>query len=272
MWITSQPSRCWRASMTFPRCSASSREVELRKTLRICSIPSGNNSEFFNSTSLGEFGEVPEREARLAQRLVCPFPRPAAVLCVLFRTTLPKSRRLARVGGRNVAAQSCEPHLTQAWGQAPERSDTRTLEKAPGPRYTGCWGTVSVGQEVIISMVVRRRLGLFGRFRKCGLWDWCSSASETGLWGRLAAGPEADPAGCGAWSVDRGWGLGRDVGPALGIGGAVRVGGRASLGGLALVAAQVGELLDGTEEAAAEVSVVARQVNEGLGTLEHGRA
>ena len=46
MWITSQPSRRWRASMTFLRCSASSRDVELRKTLRICSMPSGNNSEF----------------------------------------------------------------------------------------------------------------------------------------------------------------------------------------------------------------------------------
>ena len=39
--------------------------------------------------------------------------------------------------------------------------------------------------------------------------------------------------------------------------------------GLTFVAAQVGQLLDGAEKAAAEVSVVAGQVDEGLGAVKH---
>ena len=41
-----QPSRRRTAAITAAPYCASSREVELRKTLRICSMPSGNNSEF----------------------------------------------------------------------------------------------------------------------------------------------------------------------------------------------------------------------------------
>ena len=92
------------------------------------------------------------------------------------------------------------------------------------------------------------------------------------MWGRTATGPEADAADCGAWRVDRRWGLSWDVSAAVGIGGGMGADGGASLVGLALVAAEVAELLDGAEEAAAEVSVVAGQVNEGLGAIEHRRA
>ena len=94
---------------------------------------------------------------------------------------------------------------------------------------------------------------------------------EAGFWGRLATGPEADPASRGAWIVDRRWGLGWDVSAAVGvwIGGGIGAGGGTGLVGLALVAAQVGQLLDGAEEAAAEMSVVAGQVNECLGAIEH---
>ncbi len=66
--------------------------------------------------------------------------------------------------------------------------------------------------------------------------------------------------------------MGWDVSAAVGIGGGIGAGGGASLVGLALVAAEVAELLDGAEEAAAEMSVVAGQVNEGLGAIEHRRA
>ena len=69
---------------------------------------------------------------------------------------------------------------------------------------------------------------------------------ETGGWGRVAGGSEADPTGHGVWGVDRGRGLSRDVSAAVGIG----VGRGAGLTGLALVAAQVSQLLDGAEEAA----------------------
>ena len=89
---------------------------------------------------------------------------------------------------------------------------------------------------------------------------------EAGLRGRFARGSEADAASRGAWSVGRRWGLGWDVWAAIGIGGGIGAGGGA---GLALVAAQVGQLLDGAEEAAAEVSVVAGEANEGLGAVEH---
>ena len=66
-----------------------------------------------------------------------------------------------------------------------------------------------------------------------------------------------------------GWDLGWDVRAAVGVGGSIGAGRGAGLAGLALVAAQVGELFDGAEEAAAEVSVVAGQVDEGLGAIEH---
>ena len=92
---------------------------------------------------------------------------------------------------------------------------------------------------------------------------------EAGLRGRFARGSETDAAGRGVWSVDRGWGLGRHVSAAVGIGGGIGAGRGAILVGLALVVAQVAELLDGAEEAAAEMPVVAGQVNEGLGAVEH---
>ena len=108
-------------------------------------------------------------------------------------------------------------------------------------------------------------MGLFGFLRECGLWgprpDGHGSVvylRERGLRGRIASGLEGDWVGCGAL-IDRGWGLGWDVSAAVGfwIGGAIGAGGGASLVGLALIAAQVAELLDGAEEAAAEMSVVA---------------
>ena len=84
---------------------------------------------------------------------------------------------------------------------------------------------------------------------------------------RFPRGSEADAAGGGTWSVDRWRGLGRDVAAAVGvwIGGGLGV--LVSAGGVALVlcVSQIRELFDGAEEAAAEMSVVAGQVNEGLG-------
>ena len=71
--------------------------------------------------------------------------------------------------------------------------------------------------------------------------------------------------------IGRGWDLRCAVWGGVGVG-IDGLGEGAGLAGLALVAAQFGQLLDGAEEAAAEMSVVAGEVNEGLGALEHRRA
>ncbi len=77
--------------------------------------------------------------------------------------------------------------------------------------------------------------------------------------GRLTRGSEADRAGRRGWRIDRGRGLGGYVSPAVGvwIDAGIGAGRGAGFVRLTLVAAQVSELLDGAEKAAAEMSIVA---------------
>ena len=87
--------------------------------------------------------------------------------------------------------------------------------------------------------------------------------SEGGSRDRITRGSEADAGSRRAWRIDRGRGLGGYVSPAVGvwIDAGIGAGRGAGLVGLTLVAAQVAELLDGAKEAAAEMSIVASQVN-----------
>ena len=99
--------------------------------------------------------------------------------------------------------------------------------------------------------------------RTCALQDRAAGVSlrAHALTGAALSVHFRETAGAARTTIYRGWGLGRGVRAGVGIGGGIGAGRGAGVAGLALVAAQVGQLLDGAEEAAAEVSVVAGQVN-----------